>query len=577
MNSSPKTTLPILLLAMTLAGCGGGPAPSSSQQESAIPSSDSQESALSSSSESSVEPSSEESSPFPVGQSIPTEEQPVTLSTDKFRTMYEIMPISFADSDGDKIGDLNGIAEKLDYLKGIHYEGIWCTPICPSPTYHKYDVLDYYDIDSQFGTMGDFDYLIDELHKRGMTFLFDLVINHSAVNHEWFRRSCQAHIAGDTSDPYYEYYNIQERSAGGAWHRVSGSSTLAYEGQFYSGMPDFNLQAVLDNPEGPLATEIKNIMRFWLVDHKIDGFRLDAVTSYFTGDRNKNTQFLTWLNDEAKKLKPDCYIVGEGNWSGNSSENLAYQASGTDSFFNFSNSSRDLNYSIPSIIYKPDGTKFIKNMQTAWSTAGEGVPSCIIANHDIGRLVGAVGGRSDINKAKLGHSMLQLLPGATFNYYGDEVGQAVPVNKAGDPDIRLHVEWGDDYVTKDPDGACSYKMATTYPYPSVAEQLVDEDSLLSHVSRVNRLRQQFPEIARGKAELLDTFEADEKTKIVAFSKETEGSRCIVVLNPSSTLQAVYDFSALGDVTPLAEVAVEGHTTYSGKELYLAPGAIVILK
>ena len=89
---------------------------------------------------------------------------------------------------------------------------------------------------------------------------------------------------------------------------------------------------------------MKDIFKFWLVDHNVDGFRLDAVTSYFTGDQDKNLAFMTWLNSECRKLKPNCYIVGEGNWASNSAENLAYQESGIDSFFQFANSAKNNGY-----------------------------------------------------------------------------------------------------------------------------------------------------------------------------------------------------------------------------------------
>ena len=100
--------------------------------------------------------------------------------------MYQIMPYSYADSNGDRIGDLLGIVDSLDYIQDMGYEGLWLTPICPAPTYHKYDPTDYYDIDPTFGTLDDYDILVEECHKRGMTILFDLVFNHTALKHPWF-------------------------------------------------------------------------------------------------------------------------------------------------------------------------------------------------------------------------------------------------------------------------------------------------------------------------------------------------------------------------------------------------------
>lgn len=548
MNRSKPVFLSIALL--TLASCGGQPASSSSVSTGPV-----------------------------TGDPIPTASQPKREIADKYRTMYQIMPYSFADSNGDRIGDLGGIAAKLDYIADLNYTGIWMTPICPSPTYHKYDVTDYFDIDPQFGSLSTFDAMVAKAHEKGMTVVFDLVFNHTSNQHPWFEESCRAHIYGDTSSPYYDFYNIKQGTAAGAWHSVPGGQGLVYEGQFYSGMPDLNLQAVLDDGQGALANELRSIMKFWLVDHKVDGFRLDAVTSYFTGNQQKNKEFLTWLHDECVKLKEDVYMVGEGSWNANAAENTLYQDSGVDSFFNFANRSLEPSYSIPSVISGANAALLATNMTQSWNSAASGIPANFIANHDIGRLVGSVGGRKDLAKAKLGHSLLALMPGAIYNYYGDEYGQAVPTNKLGDPDIRMHVEWGESsFVTQDPPGTVTtYVKDTTYPYPDVAAQLKDEDSLISHVRKVNLLRKQFPEIARGKTELLDSVKSTEpKVTVAALSKKTADSEIVLVVNPSTTAYVDYDFSALSGYSPKAEVSVIGNSTYTGNVLHLTPGAVVVL-
>ena len=491
--------------------------------------------------------------------------------------MYQIFPYSFADSDGDGIGDLFGIMEKLDYIADLNYTGIWMTPISPSPSYHKYDVTDYCDIDSSFGDLMTFDALVSAAHDKNMTVVFDLVFNHASIQHEWFQECAGAHRRNDTSSPFYNFFNIEEGSPKKGWYRLPGSSSLIYEAQFYDGMPDFNLQYVLDEPEGYLATEFKNIISFWLKDHDVDGFRLDAVTSYFTGNPTKNLEFLTWLNNACRAVKEDVYIVGEGSWAGNAAENKRYQESGCDSFFNFAN--YNLNYAngIPTIVSDGNATRLAKAMQKSWDVAGNGIPANFVGNHDVGRLGNAVGGRKSIEKMKLGHSLLGLLPGAIYNYYGDELGQVVPVEKKGDPDIRLHVEWGDDYVTQDPPGVCNYAHDTTYPYPNVPTQLGDEGSILNHVRKINLLRKQFPEIARGTTELLDTYEyPGAGVKVAAISKKTADKEIAIVVNPSLEYYFDYDFSALTGYTPVAEVSVIGNSTYHDHILQLTPGAVVVL-
>lgn len=169
------------------------------------------------------------------------------------------------------------------------------------------------------------------------------------------------------------------------------------------------------------------------------------------------------------------------------------------------------------------------------------------------------------------------MPGAIYDYYGDEVGQVVPTQKKGDPDIRLHIDWGDEFVTQDPPGSCTYTLDTTYPYPNVKDQLADPSSILNHVKKINLLRKQFPEIARGKTELLDTFEyPGSGVKIAAISKKTEEKEIAIVVNPSLEYYFDYDFSALEGYTPVAEVSVKGNSTYHDHILQLTPGAVVVL-
>lgn len=496
---------------------------------------------------------------------------------DNYRAYYQIMPYSYSDSNGDGVGDLKGIIDKIDYIADLNYTGIYLNPVCSAYSYHKYDVMDYYAIDSQFGTLDDFDTLVSTAHAKGLKVLFDLVINHTSNRHPWFKAASQAALAGETDNQYYKYYNFSSTYPGSGWHVLTGSNPAIYfEGQFYDGMPDLNLQSVLDDPTCELGNELSNIMAFWITSHKVDGFRLDAVTSYFTGNITKNTAFLTWINSTCKALNKDFYIVGEGSWADNATENTTYQTSGVDSFFNFAN--RTTVGPVGASITKANVSKLETFMRKSWSVAGtSGIPANFIGNHDVGRLVGACGGRSNLERAKLGHAFLQLLPGASYNYYGDEIGMAVPLNKAGDPDLRLHMNWGDSHVCSDPPGACAYQEATTYPYPSAALQLQDDTSLLSYVKKINFLRKQFPEIARGSSELLDNVTNSDATLSVGVIRFTYKEKSIVlVIDPSNQETAFYDFGKLGKLSPLAEVACHGNSTVSGTGLNLEIGGIVVL-
>lgn len=505
---------------------------------------------------------------------------------DHYRAMYEIVPYTFSDSNGDGIGDLKGIEEKLDYIADLYYDGIWCTPIVSSPTYHKYDSTDYYSVDEDFGTLADFDSLVDALHERDMTYIFDLAINHTSVEHEWFVEGAEAYMNGDAGNKYAGYYNFETIEAGSyvptGYSLVSGSSTVIYECRFWSGMPDLNLQVVLDDGDGDLATEIKNILKFWLVDHDVDGFRLDAVTSYFTGDTAKNTAFLKWLNDYVKSLKPEAYIVGEGAW-GNYSENQTYASSGVDSFFDFNNS--DASGIIASSIRKGSANGLASRMQNSANYAEPGIAAPFVANHDKNRMVGVVGGRDDPIKAKLGHALLQLCPGATWNYYGDEIGMAVSSNATdSDPNKRLHMYWGDNdtHTTGDAPDTVSYTKESSYPYESVADQLSDSDSILNYVKRVNRLRRQFPAIARGSSSQAEIY-TDESTggeltiikKEFAGNEVSDASTIFIALNLSEA-DVAYGFTDLGQISPLSEVSVEGKSTYRDGILHVKSHGLVVL-
>ena len=154
---------------------------------------------------------------------------------DAYRCYYEIFVGSFCDSDGDKCGDLSGITEKLDYIEDMGFTGIWLTPIMPSPTYHKYDVTDYYGIDPSFGTMEDFETLLKECHKRNIRLIMDLVFNHTSSSHPWFLEACDYLEQLGEKEPdeneckYVNYYNFaKDQAQTPNWYQI-GSSDWYYE------------------------------------------------------------------------------------------------------------------------------------------------------------------------------------------------------------------------------------------------------------------------------------------------------------------------------------------------------------
>ncbi|WP_461257490.1 alpha-amylase family glycosyl hydrolase, partial [Treponema sp. R80B11-R83G3] len=185
-------------------------------------------------------------------------------------------------------------------------------PIMRSPSYHKYDVIDYLKIDPAYGTMEDFDNLIDECNERGIKLIIDLVLNHTSTMHAWFTNAKNAIKEGNPNDTYAKYYTKEtSRITGRTWYefeKTPDGTQYYYEGNFSPSMPELDM----DNPK--VREEIIDIVKFWL-DKGVGGFRLDAVKFYYYGEDQKNIDFLKWLNDECKKIKDDVYIVAE-NWSG---------------------------------------------------------------------------------------------------------------------------------------------------------------------------------------------------------------------------------------------------------------------
>ena len=214
---------------------------------------------------------------------------------DNYRVFYEIFVSSFSDSNKDGIGDLKGIINRLDYLndgdidsgKSLGIQGIWLTPIFSSPSYHKYDVIDYYTIDPDFGSEKDLKKLIEECHKRNIKLILDLVINHTSSQNEWFKNFCKAHQNQDTSDPYYDFYvycKNNEIPSNRRFTAIAGTDEC-YEANFSDDMPELNF----DNEN--VRKEVLKIAEYYL-NMGVDGFRFDGVTSMLYWDHGLGTDTL---------------------------------------------------------------------------------------------------------------------------------------------------------------------------------------------------------------------------------------------------------------------------------------------
>ena len=393
---------------------------------------------------------------------------------------YEVFVRSYKDSDGDGIGDLNGLLSRLDYIRDMGWRGLWLMPVMPSPSYHKYDVTDYFDIDGEYGTLEDMRALTAACHEKGLRLIVDMPVNHTSTRHPWFQAAAEALASGEDST-MVGYYNFSR--AGGSGYTPLDGTEWYYEERFSGGgMPDLNL----DNPE--VKDVIRRIFDFWLNDVGVDGFRLDAVTSYHTGESKRNIALLAELKAMAEQLKPDSFLVGEC-WA-NLDVIADYYTSGVDAFFLFPAAQAE-GFVVSSLRARKEPAR---RFATAYEKTLEAIPEVALApflcNHDTGRTVGLVQGRSNPAVAKFAEGLLGMLNGRVFTYYGEEIGM---VGSGDDPNKRLAMYWSDDDMTDQPPGT----TAVEYAYPSVAAQQTDPGSLLSYVRAVNEARLDFPEISGG--------------------------------------------------------------------------------
>ena len=448
----------------------------------------------------------------------------ITPSTDKFRSYYQVWIGSFNDSDGDDVGDIPGLIEKLDYINDgdpnggddLGMDGIWLSPMMPSSTYHKYNIEDYFDIDPEFGTLDDFDSLIEECHNRGIVVIIDLVLNHSGAGHEFFQKACEELREGKT-DGYARYYNFSDHQTAACKHQVSGTDYY-YQGDFWDQMPDWNLSF-----EGT-REYFDEVTKFWL-DRGVDGFRLDAV-KYFEDDNTDGVEFMSWFYEMAKGYKDDVYMVGE-LWDGTGSIYDMYE-SGIDSLFNFkfAGSGGDFLVGGNGLIEDFVG-KLKKYDGNIKSHNPDAINANFLTNHDMARLADML--YEDENK--MAAALYLLAPGNSFTYNGEEIG--IESKGAADEYKRTAMVWdSDDLPTIKTEGA---DAEGSCPLGGVAQQLAQQDSLLNTYRNLVRIRMSNPEIARG--DITETVTFDD-IYCGGFIVEYGGQRVLVLHNGNETAKTV---------------------------------------
>ena len=489
---------------------------------------------------------------------------------DNYRTFYEIFVYSFCDSNGDGIGDFQGVISRLDYLQELGINGIWLMPVHPSQSYHKYDVRDYYDIDPDYGTLADFEAFMAECRKRDIHVIMDLVLNHTGDDHEWFLTAAEylknlpAGAEPNAAEcPYVDYYFFN-REGGSGYHAISGSEWY-YEGMFSPDMPDVNLE------NEAVRAEITNIMQYWF-DKGVSGFRLDAAKEFYSGQVPKNVEVLSWIQETATSIKPDAYLVAEV-WEGFAMV-TKYYASGITSIFNFPFG--DAGGKIISVLRGAGNPATVSTYATALEKAdtayGESNPDYIdapfLSNHDVGRIAGFCS--SDPYKTKLAGAMNLFMSGCAFIYYGEEIGMT---GSGNDPSKRAPMYWNEarDNGTTNPPPECT--LPEQYPFGSLEEQVNDDLSIYNYYRQAIAIRNALPAVSHGDT----TAETALNVGCVsAFRKTWNEESCIILMNIDSNVAQV-DLSAYADWTLAAALSAdEANVEMKGSSLTLPGFGIAVL-
>ncbi|MBP3304778.1 MAG: alpha-amylase [Oscillospiraceae bacterium] len=491
---------------------------------------------------------------------------------DNYRMWYEIFVYSYCDSDGDGIGDLNGVRSKLDELQALGVTGIWLMPIHPSTTYHKYNVSDYYAIDPDYGTMEDFEALIADCDARGIRVILDLVVNHTGSDHAWFRelKKYLKSVPGDMQKldadacKYVDYYNLN--TTGGSGYSKIPNTEFYYECRFSADMPDLNLGSEA------VREEIKAIMEFW-IGKGVAGFRVDAAKEFYSGDHAKNAEVLSWLQSTAESIKSDVYMVAEV-WD-TFSVITQYYTSGICSIFDYPFGNN--NGKIVNTLRGAGDASTVSAYATGLEAANDAysdanadyIDAPFLSNHDVGRIAGFVG--RDELKIKLAGAMNIFMSGSCFIYYGEEIGMVS--GGRDDPSKRAPMYWNaerNDGTTGAPPG-CT--LPDEYPFGSLAEQKTDDGSIYNYYRQAGAIRNALPVISHGDT----TAETALNVNCISAQRKTWGDESCIILMNINTEAAQVDLSAYGDWTLAASLSADGGAvTLSGTELSLPAFGTAIL-
>ncbi len=502
------------------------------------------------------------------------------LDWKKTAAVYQIYPRSFADSDGDGLGDIPGIIAKLDHIAALGCDVIWLTPVYDSPQNDNgYDIRNYHEVYPPFGTMADLEELLEQAHARGIKLVMDMVVNHCSTEHEWF---VQARTSRD--NPYRDYFIWKDPAPDGGpptnWVSKFGGNAGEYDeqtGQYYLHLFDVT-QADLNWENPKLRVEVYEMMRWWFAKG-MDGFRLDVVNllskdqsfpqapegtdgRQFYTDGPRIHEFLHEMNVEAFRGK---LTVGE--MSSTTVEHCVR-------YTRPENQELDMTFSFHHLkVDYPGGAKWtdapmdflaLKDILTHWQVGmaeGGGWNAVFWCNHDQPRAVSRFGddGQYRVESAKMLGTAVHLLQGTPYVYQGEEFGMTNPhftsisqykdveslnayreLREAGKPESevlaildrksrdnsRTPVQWDDSPHAGFTTGEPWIEVASNYPEVNAAAAVADPDSVFHHYRRLIELRKADPLVTTGRYELLDR----EHPSVYAYLRRGDGEALLVVNN-----------------------------------------------
>ena len=436
---------------------------------------------------------------------------------------YEVFVRSFADADGDGIGDLRGLTSRLDYINDgnpqtatdLGANCIWLMPISKSMSYHGYDVVDYYHVDPRYGTDDDFRNLVAEAHKRGIHVIVDFVPNHSGSQNPWFQAALR-----DPGSPYRDWYRwskalpVQKGPWGQvAWHK-SPLRDEYYYGVFWHEMPDLNYQTPA------VLAEMKNVTLHWLTDMGADGFRFDAIPYLVEeGAELKHTRgthdVLRQLGAAIRGVAPTSFTIGE--MADGSPEILAsYYPDQLDAYFAFNVASGTLEAARTGA-----AAPFLSTVREANARFPAGRWSPFLSNHDQPRVMTVLA--NDRARARVAASAMLMLPGLPFVYYGEEIGM---IGTKPDEQIRTPMQWSNQPGLGFTSGTPWEAPQADWSVKNVRAQDGDPGSLLNHYRRLIRLRNE--NAALGTGDL--TVGSASDSAVAVFARRAPSETVVVMLN-----------------------------------------------